>query len=61
MFSLLLLLQAPISLPLLCKEEKEEGPERSPRKPESLERRQERPPRSLLENSGGNYGKYKTI
>jgi hypothetical protein len=42
-------------------EEEEEGPERSPRRPESLERRQERPPRSLLENSGGNYGKYKTI
>jgi hypothetical protein len=41
--------------------EEEEGPERSPRRPESLERRKERPPRSLLENSGGNYGKYKTI
>ena len=53
-------LQAPISLPLLCKVE-EEGSERSPGRQESLEERQERPPRSLLENSGGNYGKYKTI
>jgi hypothetical protein len=42
-------------------EEEEEGSERSPRRPESLERRQEGLERSLPENSGGNYGKYKTI